>query len=143
MRNRINRLPDAIRLHAIWDFQHYRQMKKEIEDYKRELMPSSTAKIQGASAGHSGESRPTEALGIRLATDQYILQRERAVNIITTLLNELTEEDKKLIDMVYLSKRFTVEGAGMQLNMSRRTAYDHINKILQVYAHEQGWKNLT
>lgn len=103
------------------------------------MLPSNTPKYSLEAVNHTEASRATESTAIKIMHDRYLDGLERSVNAIEFILNQLNEEDKTLVDLVYWKGAYTIEGAGMELNMSRRTTYRHIDVILTALAKELGF----
>lgn len=123
-----------------WQLIHYKENEAQLEQYKLDLIPSPTPSysLTGGGGGNS-ESRPNEQLVIKMVTDRYIVEMTRTVEGIKKVLVRASEDDMNLIDLVYWKQTYTVEGAGMVLNMSKSTAYRRINNILTAIAIELGY----
>lgn len=123
-----------------WQLIHYRENEKQLEQYKADLIPSPTPSysLTGGGGGNS-ESRPSEQLVLKMVTDRYIVETTRIVEAIKLVLSRSSEDDIQLIDLVYWKQTYTVEGAGMILNMSKSTAYRRVNNILTAIAVELGY----
>lgn len=121
--------------------QHYHEDKRQLREYYYEKMPSSVADYSGNPHG-GGDSRPSEALGISLATDTYILTSERTLNAIERVLKKLDGETLKLISLVYWRGSHTVVGAAMAMNMHPSTAYRKLNKAIKDIALELGYVSI-
>lgn len=136
-------LPRKVKDHVVFELENYHKNKREIERCRLDLMPSTIANYNFTGGGRSSEpGNPTERAAIRMVTNLYILTTERSVQAIDEVLDACDDLDKSLIDMVYWKKTFTVYGAGLKVNLSRRAAYDHISKILYTIACKVGWVNL-
>lgn len=123
-----------------WQLEHYPESKRQLEQCKDDMIPSVISQYGPRAGGHSDpESRPTEDTAMRIATDTYIRQLEFTVNAIGFVLNKLTEEDTKLISMVYWKERYTVQEAADFLCMHKSTAYRHLNDIFTLIALELGY----
>lgn len=124
---------------AIWTLEHYHEDKRQMEDYKKQFIPSGTSPYSltgGIKAGEAG--RPTENAALKIASSPYLRTTEWNIAAVERALGNLDEIDIKIVDMVYWKKSHTVEGAGMKVGLSRRAAYDHINSILCRVALEMG-----
>ena len=122
-----------------WQIEHYHEDKRQIEEYKKDLMPSATASYSltaGCSKGEVGNS--TEKTAIKIMSNTYILSTERSIKAIDSVLCQCDDADKLLIDLVYWRRTYTVEGAGVCIGLSRRAAYYRINKLLCAVAAEMG-----
>lgn len=122
-----------------WQLEHYPEDKKELEEYKQDLIPSATQSYSQTSGVQSGStSNPTERDGLKLATNPYILATERNIRAIEIALQKCDGIDLKLIDLVYWKRSHTVEGAGMVAHVSKSAAYYRINSALCAIALEMG-----
>lgn len=136
-------LPADIKKFIEYKLNHFFETERYLNEYKRALMPSSTPAYSAAMGGSSGESRPAESLAIKMASDAYIIETEKTINIIQNVLDALDETDSKLISLVYLKKnKLTKEGAALSCNISKSAAYDRINAVLYKIAFELGYVNL-
>lgn len=137
------KLDARVRAYVEYQIEHYKEHKRNLAEYRDAIMPSSTPNYSGAGGGGSGEARPTEKLGIKLATDEYINEQLRILNAIEKVLASLSKEDRRMIDLIYWRRSHTVTGAAMVLHMSGVTAYRHVNAILRAVAAELGFINLS
>ena len=136
-------LDTRIRQYIEWQIEHYHEDKRQLEAAKADMIPSPTASYSLTAGTSSGSvSRSTENITMRIETNQYIKQLEQSCAAIEKVLNRLQKEDKELIEIYYWRHEYTAEGAGMKLNMTRRTVYRHINDILVAVALEMGYINL-
>jgi len=121
-----------------YQLEHYKQHKRQLAEYRSSLMPSGTTDYP-----HSEESRLTEAIGLKLASDEYILEQLRTSEAIERVISRLTKEDRHLLELIYWKKSHTITGAGMTVNMSKTTAYRHVRAILTEVACELGLSSFT
>ena len=123
-----------------WQLTHYWENTKQLEQYKMDMIPSPTPSysLTGGGGGNS-ESRPSEQLVLRMVTDRYIVETTRIVESIKSVLEHTSDDDLRLIDLVYWKQTYSIEGAGMILNMSKSTAYRRVNDILTAIAVELGY----
>lgn len=70
-----NRVRDFVEL-QITD---YHSNRRALADYRAQSIPSAVPKYGGTGGGHGGDSRPTELIGVRMASDQYIEHLTRSV----------------------------------------------------------------
>ena len=127
-----------VRSYVKMQLESYQENRKNLQAYRAALMPSSTPSY-GSTGGGSGESRPTEALGIKLAADPYIAEQLRVLEIIEKVLRRHCRADQRLIELVYFKGTHTVTGAGMVVHMSRDTAYRHVNSVIDEIARGLGY----
>ena len=130
-------LSPKIRGYIEWQLEHYHEDKKQIEQYKQQLMPSITASyslVGGIQSG--GTSDPTAQAALKMATSPYILETERCIKAIDKALSLCDETDIKLIDLVYWKRSYTISGAGYKAGLAKTSTYQRINKILGAIALE-------
>ena len=130
-------LSGQIRGYIEWQLEHFKEDKRQLEQYKNEIMQQGAINYSAAPS-HSGISNPTEKAGILLTSSPYILTTERNIQAIEKVLERCDKADLTLIDLIYWRRTHTVEGAGMKVNYSRRTAYRKINSIICMVALEMG-----
>ncbi|MBQ0167477.1 MAG: hypothetical protein KBT02_10270 [Treponema sp.] len=131
-------LPPAIRGIVRFRLEHYHSYKQQLNSFFNDLLPSNTAQLSHERKAHNGENRAVENNAITIAESAYILEIEKSVNAIEYVVSRLTEEDRKLVEMVYWRATHSLTGAGVILNMSQRTAYRHADAILTALAIEMG-----
>ena len=136
-------LNPKIKGYVEWQLEHYHEDKKQLEEYKASMIPSATPSYSPVGGIQAGSvSNPTEQAGIKLATNPYILATERSIRAIDRILEKCDKTDTQLIRLVYWKKSYTVEGASMVVGLSRRGAYNRINKIQCLMALEMGMVNI-
>ena len=132
------RLPRYIRVYVEGVLCCYEEDRRQLRAYREEMIPSPVPQYGGAGGGGGSESRPAEALGIRLADDRYIREKERTVSAVERVLRRLDRHDRRLVQLVCLKRTHTVSGAAMLLNMGKTMAYEHLNAVLWAVAEELG-----
>lgn len=123
-----------------WHLRHYHEDVRQLEEYKRDMIPSPTqgySLTAGVDAGTT--KRTTEDVAFRIASSQYIRHLETSCEAIKRALSNFDAVDMKLIELVYWRKEYTVGGAGARVGLSQTSAYQRINKILGVIAYELGY----
>ncbi len=121
-----------------WQLEHYHDDKRALEAYKRDLIPSATPNYSGMPSAHTA-SRSTENNAENILTNSYVLHTELSCKAIERVIDNCSELDKTLIDIVYWRRAITIVGAAEKLNMNPSTAYRHINAILLNIASEMGY----
>lgn len=135
-------LQPRVRDFVAWQLEHYRDNKMQLEEYKRDMIPSPTAKY-GGTTGHGNEAhRSTEDIVERISSSAYIRNLEQTVKAIDYVISRLDSTDLDLVKLVYFRGEYTVEGAAQIVNLSRRAAYNHINSVLVAIAMELGLVNV-
>lgn len=132
------RLPRYIRVYVEGVLCCYEENRRQLRAYREEMIPSAVPQYGGAGGGGGSESRPAEALGIRLADDRYIREKERVVSAVERVLKRLDRHDRRLVTLVYLKRTNTVSGAALTVNMGKTMAYENLNAILWAVAEELG-----
>ena len=134
-------LQPRIRDFVAWQLEHYFQNKRQLEEFKRDLVPSPTP-TYGGIGSHSNEAhRTTEDVAIQISSSVYLRNLEQTVKAIDYVVDRLDQTDELLISLVYFKGTYTVEGAAQIVNLSRRAAYNHINRVLVAVALELGLVN--
>lgn len=122
-----------------WELEHYPESKRQLEEYKRDMIPSATPAYSLSAGGHSGESRPTENISLKILSDQYVIHTARCIEAIERVLHKLNADDKKLIDLVYWKGSHSISGAALASHTSKSAAYRRINAIITELAKELGY----
>lgn len=130
-----NRVRDFVEL-QITD---YHSNRRAIADYHAQSIPSAVPKYGGTGGGHGGDSRPTELIGVRMASDQYIEHLTRSVAAVGAVLSRLSPEDRRLVRLRYWRRGYTVERAAQELYLSKSAAYRKLNAITTAVARELGY----
>lgn len=130
-----NRVRDFVEL-QITD---YHSNRRALADYHAQSIPSAVPKYGGTGGGHGGDSRPTELIGVRMASDQYIEQLTRSVAAVGAVLSRLSPEDRRLVRLRYWRRGYTVERAAQELYLSKSAAYRKLNAITTAVARELGY----
>lgn len=124
------KMPKEVKSIAEYHLRFYEANKRELSRYRRDLMPSNTPNYSGIGGSHNGESRPVERLAVEIATDRYIFQLEESTAAVKEVCDKLRSQDRRLIELVYWQRSYTVRGAAEKLHMDTSTAYDHLNSVL-------------
>lgn len=132
-------IPREDRKEIIRRLRRYPAIKKEYNELKNDLIPSTTAAPSGAPGASSKIKRPTEITALKLISSPYLRRLEYECNAIELVLNQLSKTDITLIDLVYWKNKYTIEGAAEALHMSRTAVNRHINSILGLLAIEMGY----
>ena len=130
-----NRVRDFVEL-QITD---YHSNRRALADYHARSIPSAVPKYGGTGGGHGGDSRPTELIGVRMASDQYIEHLTRSVAAVGAVLSRLSPEDRRLVRLRYWRRGYTVERAAQELYLSKSAAYRKLNAITTAVARELGY----
>ena len=136
-------LTPKIRGFVEWQLEHYHEDKKQLEQYKNDMIPSATAGYSltgGVSRG--SVSQPTENTAVKMATSPYVMAAEKSCRDIERALERFDGIDMQLIDLVYWKRSYNIMGAGLVIGLSQRATYKHINNILCTVALEMGLVNI-
>ena len=117
----------------------YHSNRRALADYHAQSIPSAVPKYGGTGGGHGGDSRPTELIGVRMASDQYIEHLTRSVAAVGAVLSRLSPEDRRLVRLRYWRRGYTVERAAQELYLSKSAAYRKLNAITTAVARELGY----
>lgn len=117
----------------------YHRNRRALADYRAQSIPSAVPKYGGTGGGHGGDSRPTELIGVRMASDQYIEHLTRSVAAVGAVLSQLSPEDRRLVRLRYWCRGYTVERAAQELYLSKSAAYRKLNAITTAVARELGY----
>lgn len=111
-----------------------------MEQVKADMIPSTTQALSFTAGVDGGEAkRTTENAAFKIISSPYIRRLEITCDAISRVLNASDDIDRKLVDLVYWRREYTVEGAGMRIGISRSGAYKRINRILGAIAYELGY----
>ena len=131
-------LPPKLRGEIEYHLEHYYTYLREIKAAERDMLPSNTPKYSADPAGHAEAHRTTEDVAIKILSDRYIAKTAERIIAIEHILGRLSKEDFRLVELAFLRGTHTIAGAGLELNMSQRTAYRHVDAILTELARELG-----
>lgn len=138
----MERLPREVRKTVERHLREYRVNKAAVMNYEelREAVILSTPArpLVAASGGFTGD--PTGAKVIKLdALNRRIAQKAAIVSAIDDVMRNLSEEDRQLVEMQYMSNLcFTHERTARELHMSRTAYYTRLNWILRLFALRMG-----
>lgn len=121
-----------------WKLGSYHEDKRILAEYTEEMIPSPTTNYSATGGGHSGESRPTESITLRLISDQCMQRKAQTVAVIERVLRKVSEEELRLVNLVYWQRSHTITGAAQVVHMAPATAYRKVNAILCAIAFELG-----
>lgn len=133
-------IPSELRSTIVWHLEHYPEDRRQLEQYKREMIPSPTQALSFTGGVSGGEaSRSTEDVAFRIVTSPYVQMLEITCRAIETALNADDEITRQIVRLVYWKREFTAEGAGMRLHLSKTAVYNRINKLMARIALEMGY----
>jgi len=132
-------LSPSIKATVEWQLQYYREDLRQLEEVKRDLIPSPVPSYSQTTGAAGEAKRTTEDIAMRMISSPYIRRLEISCEAISRVLANLDEIDLKLIELVYWRREYTVEGAAMKIHLSKTAAYQRINKILGAIAYSLGY----
>lgn len=132
-------LSPSIKATVEWQLQYYREDLRQLEEVKRDLIPSPVPSYSQTTGAAGDTKRTTEDIAMRMISSPYIRRLEISCEAISRVLSNLDEIDLKLIELVYWRREYTVEGAAMKIHLSKTAAYQRINKILGAIAYSLGY----
>ena len=148
-------LTQRIRGMVEWKLEHYLEDKKQIEEYKRDMMPSFTGKLPYEHKDKKQETevfglnpllikgndtgRPTEETALKLTTNAYLIETERSIQAIDRVLKSCDNTDKQLIRLIYWERSYNAVGAGVKIGLTKTPTYSRINNIICKIALELGY----
>ena len=133
-------IPLGLKRTIEWHLEHYPEDYRQLEIYRKELIPSPTQAYSLTAGVSGGEAhRSTEDIVLRLTSSPYIRMLEMACNAVETALNAEDNTTREIVTLVYWKREYTAEGAGMKLNISTSQVYHRINRLLTRIAIEMGY----
>lgn len=142
MRTSTKKLPLEIKNMVEYYLCHINQIKKELSSYKLDMIPSPVPSYSGMPGSADPESRPTEKLAVKISTDVYVLNCQRIIEAYDRMYKKQDKINRDLIKLVFTKQEKTVEGAAIELHLSKTAGYDRIRNILWCFAVEAGFVNL-
>ena len=110
----------------------YKINKKTLEALKNDVYLSTySGDVTGRS---SSRGSPSEAKVMQLMTDRQIQRLEFSVKAIDDVLENLTEEEKKLVKLKYFDRGYTNKGLAMEMGMSEPTLIVLKQRIIRIAA---------
>ena len=131
----------ALRDFIEWQIEYYPDNKRELAVFKDSMIPSQITQYGQKTGSFDSEKRPTEEITIR-RNPAYIMEQERIVKAIESVLDSLNEQDLELVRLRYWDGKLTPEGIAMKLNIGRTTLYERLNNILVIIAKRLGYIDL-
>ena len=122
--------------------EYYPDNKKQLALLKDSMISSAISQY-GPRIGSSfdSEQRPTEDITI-MRNQTYIVEQERIILAVESVLTKLSEQDLELVRLRYWSGELTPDGIAMKLNIDRATMYYRLNNIQVEVARRLGLVNI-
>jgi RinA family phage transcriptional activator len=123
------------------ELSYYHQTKKELEDYRSEVVELSGRRMDRvAEGGHV--YRPTESRALTLITSIAIKEMERrvaAIDYVLDLLKQSSEPRKlKLIELKYFRNSYSDLAIQRELHIEQATFYRWKKEVIQLIAMRLG-----
>lgn len=121
------------------ELRNYRTYKKLIEEYDKELLytgaKSGLAKDPSGrfSQGQTSDSVHSEAVRV-IANEQRVRRMIDVVTCIEDVLESISEEDNKIIEMKYFKGYYTDYGIIRELKVPQATYYRHKRQLVGRFA---------
>jgi len=122
---------------------YYPDTMKEINLLRDQIINNKNGFDENVGGGRSSHiSDPTGNIAIRLTTHKQLKHLEVITNAINKVYIQLPEDYQKLIKMKYWTKPQlkTLEGIGLEINVSRDKAYRMRKEIISALALELGYR---
>lgn len=121
----------------------YHDTRKEIVKLKNEILYGKTSDDENVGGGRSSlTSDPTGQTATLLASHTKLEQMEHIARSIEHVYDRLPDDKKKLVEVRYWRRPQTLnwEGIANECNVSRRTAMNWRDGIIQAIAVKAGWR---
>lgn len=132
-------LSPSIKATVEWQLQYYREDCRQLEEFKRDMIPSATPAYSADPSGNHEVHRSTEDITFRIISSPYLRRLETSCDAIRRALDACDKIDLQLIDLIYWRREYTVEGASLVVHLGKSAAYQRINNILGRIAYEMGY----
>ncbi|MEG1661272.1 MAG: hypothetical protein RR332_02055 [Clostridiales bacterium] len=130
---------DPLYKHARVLLYDYQANRRELASLRAEAIDRKSAADVQPGTRHSSKGDPTAARVMALS-DGRIAELERAVKAVDTVFSNLTERERRFIELVYLQSCFSVSGAARQLYISNSTAWRINEKVLIAIIGLMHWR---
>lgn len=125
------------------DIRDYPEDKKQLEEIKNDMIPSQISQYgPREGGGFDSEKRPTEDITLRIISAPYIRFLSWKVEAIGSVINNLNDIDREILNLMYWQRGLTPEGIAMKLMMDKTTVYYRLNNVLVEIARKLGYINL-
>ncbi|MFC8563079.1 transcriptional regulator [Peribacillus frigoritolerans] len=121
----------------------YHDTLKEIQFLRTNIMFTKESDDENVGGGRSSFiSSPTEQIGTRLATHKRLVKLEEISSAIEKVYTGLPETHRQLIKLKYWTRPQTKtwEGIAIELNVSRRQAFNWRKEAINIIAEVLGWR---
>jgi RinA family phage transcriptional activator len=137
------KLKKATFKHIESELYSYKDTLTEIEELRKDIIFTRESNDENIGGGRSSlPSSPTEQIGTRLATHKRLGQLEQIANAIQKVYTGLPEDYQKLVRLKYWTKPQTLtwDGIANKIPVSRRTAFNMRDEIVNTIAEVLGWR---
>jgi RinA family phage transcriptional activator len=117
---------------------HFHETKLEIENLRAEIMKKSGEEMVGGRSNLPGD--PTGETAIALLTDRRLERMEKIVYIIETVIQQLPDDRRRLLEIRYWKKPqlLTWDGIALKMDRDRTTLIRWRNEIVNLIAEYMG-----
>ena len=116
----------------------YPLLKREICALREDIIDSEDRPSVYGKRPDNRPGDPTGHKGLRLLTNRRLKRMEETVRAISSVVDRLPPEKKRLIELKYWDGRYTDTGVIGQLHISRRTYFYWRRQIVEAIAVEMG-----
>lgn len=132
------KLERPIREYILYAIETYHENKRQLEEYRRDVIESKDYTIDGQPRG-TDMTDTTQAKAIKLQSSPWLIQTERTTRAIEKTLASVDESHRTAIKLMLWDKTHTACGAGMVVGASERTVYRWIKYIVIAIAKDLGY----
>lgn len=130
------RLDRHIREYVETELRNYRTYKKLIAEYEAEYsLKSCLDKDPSGRFAQNQKSDPTHNQAVQAMANEYRVKRMQDIcKCIDDVLEGASEEEARIVEMLYFRGRYTDYGVIMELRIPRRSYYRHKRRIIRQFA---------
>ncbi|MDF1507634.1 transcriptional regulator [Robertmurraya sp. DFI.2.37] len=137
------KLKKATFKHIESELYSYHDTLREIEELRKNIMFTRENDDENIGGGRSSfVSSPTERTATRLVTHKKLNRLEEVANAIQKVYTGLPEDYQKLVRLKYWTRPQlkTWEGIAKEIPVSRRTAFNMRDEIINLIGEVLGWR---
>lgn len=137
------KLKKATFKHIESELYSYQDTLREIQFLRNNIMFTKENEDENTGGGRSSlPSSPTEQIGTRLATHKRLNKLEEIAQAVEKVFTGLPDDYQKLVKLKYWTRPQlkTWEGIAEEIPVSRRTAFNMRDEIVNTIAEVLGWR---
>ncbi|WP_313798816.1 transcriptional regulator [Cytobacillus sp.] len=137
------KLKKATFKHIESELYSYHDTLREIQFLRNNIMFTKENDDENTGGGRSSlPSSPTEQIGTRLATHKRLNKLEEIAQAVEKVFTGLPDDYQKLVKLKYWTRpqMKTWEGIAEEIPVSRRTAFNMRDEIVNAIAEVLGWR---